>query len=611
MERSATTTQYRRCHLDATTYACPKTEGSNKTIQHQVEGGTIRATIFNDTYPNGRDIRTEQALEADIRTNQDYKCDIEIDYNNIGQITKEYSRHSGSVNYAYDGFGNLLSQTGTDRNVSYTYDVAGNITGITYPDGTSISREIDLAGRITSVTDWAGDSYQISYNAAGQIASLTSSTGLSYDAVYDGNRLVSKTWSDELDGVIASFENSYQDNGLLATDSKAMGDEPADTRDFQFTDNGALAAVNDTEITWDARLLTSTGNTALAYNAATSQLETATQESSATAYTYDQQGNRLSATTDGSVVGYQWNDLNQLTALDGTEYLYGANGIRTSVDGNQQVYDQDLKLLADGQMKYLWSPDGALLAQAPLGSTDSTQTQQAATDGMNSVYAVLDSQMAVLAKYSYTAFGERTLTAGADVSTMGYTSEQHDASGLIYLRYRYMDPTIGQFISVDPMLNSTLDAYGYASGNPLQVTDPLGLFSWGEVGSWLYDNAGTISTVLSVAAIAASATGVGAPVGLALGALSAGFAFTSAHKNFSEGNTAAGWLDVASGALGASAIVAGIKTSATVAKTIANGAQSRAQIKAATKVSETIRTSSDDASLGLLAATTAGKGVIC
>ena len=203
------------------------------------------------------------------------------------------------------------------------------------------------------------------------------------------------------------------------------------------------------------------------------RLATATQGSDTTSFTYDARGNRASSTVGSATTNYSWNRLGQLATLDGESFGYSANGIRMSVGTAQQVYDQGLKLLSDGKMKYLWGPNGELLAQAPLGSTDSTQTQQAVSDGMNSVYAVLDSQLDVLGEYSYTAFGERTLTAGTDASSMGFTSEQHDASGLVYLRYRYMDPTVGQFISVDPMLGSTLDAYGYASGNPLQMTDPL------------------------------------------------------------------------------------------------------------------------------------------
>lgn len=42
---------------------------------------------------------------------------------------------------------------------------------------------------------------------------------------------------------------------------------------------------------------------------------------------------------------------------------------------------------------------------------------------------------------------------------------------------RWYDPVTGQFLSVDPEFNATLDAYGYADENPLDGTDPSGLAS--------------------------------------------------------------------------------------------------------------------------------------
>jgi RHS repeat-associated protein len=49
-------------------------------------------------------------------------------------------------------------------------------------------------------------------------------------------------------------------------------------------------------------------------------------------------------------------------------------------------------------------------------------------------------------------------------------------SGLIYLRARYYDPATGQFLSRDPLVAMTGEAYGYAGDNPLNGTDPSGLF---------------------------------------------------------------------------------------------------------------------------------------
>lgn len=50
-------------------------------------------------------------------------------------------------------------------------------------------------------------------------------------------------------------------------------------------------------------------------------------------------------------------------------------------------------------------------------------------------------------------------------------------TGLIYLRARYYDPATAQFLSRDPAVASTRGAYGYTGGDPLNASDPSGLFT--------------------------------------------------------------------------------------------------------------------------------------
>jgi hypothetical protein len=51
----------------------------------------------------------------------------------------------------------------------------------------------------------------------------------------------------------------------------------------------------------------------------------------------------------------------------------------------------------------------------------------------------------------------------------------------MYLRARTYHPTTGQFTSVDPLQSLTRAPYNYAFDNPLNVGDPTGLFSIGEI----------------------------------------------------------------------------------------------------------------------------------
>ena len=48
----------------------------------------------------------------------------------------------------------------------------------------------------------------------------------------------------------------------------------------------------------------------------------------------------------------------------------------------------------------------------------------------------------------------------------------------MFLNNRYHDPTLGTFISVDPLVAQTGEAYIYASGNPTTHSDPTGLCTY-------------------------------------------------------------------------------------------------------------------------------------
>ena len=46
---------------------------------------------------------------------------------------------------------------------------------------------------------------------------------------------------------------------------------------------------------------------------------------------------------------------------------------------------------------------------------------------------------------------------------------------LVYLNNRYHDPTLGMFVSVDPLVTITGEAYIYGAANPIRFSDPTGL----------------------------------------------------------------------------------------------------------------------------------------
>ena len=56
-----------------------------------------------------------------------------------------------------------------------------------------------------------------------------------------------------------------------------------------------------------------------------------------------------------------------------------------------------------------------------------------------------------------------------------------------FLYNRYHDPVLGRFISVDPLIDKTRDAYGYGNNNPITYSDPTGLEAYEGPGGRCYD----------------------------------------------------------------------------------------------------------------------------
>src|SRR5713226_8125760 len=141
----------------------------------------------------------------------------------------------------------------------------------------------------------------------------------------------------------------------------------------------------------------------------------------------------------------------------------------TSVAGGLPV------LLDDGTRKYVWGAAGLAY------SVDKTSAavQVYYTDGLGSVRAITDSTGSVVQTYQTDEFGIPTLSQGTSAQPFGYTGEQGDSTGLIYLRARMYDPLTGRFFQRDSHPGTrnaphSLSPFTYARNNPVAFTDPSG-----------------------------------------------------------------------------------------------------------------------------------------
>jgi RHS repeat-associated protein len=101
------------------------------------------------------------------------------------------------------------------------------------------------------------------------------------------------------------------------------------------------------------------------------------------------------------------------------------------------------------------------------------------TDALGSPVAETNEQAGVVQRTAYTPYGA---SIGAQKDGVGYTGHVMDGStGLTYMQQRYMDPTVGVFLSVDPIsaLSSPVRLFGryrYVANNPHRYYDPDGRF---------------------------------------------------------------------------------------------------------------------------------------
>lgn len=105
------------------------------------------------------------------------------------------------------------------------------------------------------------------------------------------------------------------------------------------------------------------------------------------------------------------------------------------------------------------------------------------TDALGSPVAVTNEAGQVIERTNWEPYGAAIGKPNYDGP--GYTGHVMDgATGLTYMQQRYYDPSIGRFLSVDPVTaygngdSRYFNRYWYAAGNPYKFTDPDGR-AWG------------------------------------------------------------------------------------------------------------------------------------
>lgn len=412
---------------------------------------------------------------------------VNMAYDALGRRTS-MTDGTGTGSYVWDSLGRLTRHTnGAGSQVSYGYDLAGRITTLTYPamagaGSRTVSREYDGSGRLSAVRDWGGRRFGFAYDANSNLVRQDYPNSAVATSSYDATNRVLSIVHAAGGNTIANLSYTRGGTGLVTSEN---GDgftyDPAD----RITN---AATPRPMSYGYDAgdnlkRIAVAGGETTdLAYDPA-HQLTSATvsggplQQSAS--FSYDANGNRTGRTGGGGSGVYAYDQANRLLAAGGTTYAYDGDGLRTAkVAGATQGFTWDVAeglplILQDGATSYVTGPRGLPLAQiSPLGGVAYYHSDQ-----LGSTRALTDASGAVVATYSYDAYGNVASSTGAALNPFRFVGQYtDDETGFVYLRARYYDPATGQFLTKDPVEGGSCNDYDYACADPINKFDLDGQF---------------------------------------------------------------------------------------------------------------------------------------
>jgi RHS repeat-associated protein len=468
--------------------------------------------------------------------------------NTIGRLTEQWNGQSccataGAEIFSYDPMGRVVLNTQytpamSYRPMSYTYDLAGNMSTFTDGVGETYTQTLDPAGRVTQLNSSWVDSQHPAV-----LAATDSSIGY-----YPFGALRKMNLGNNLTQTYA-FNKDLQPCRINANSSASVLGTCADAipsgnlQDFNYGFNLG-SSDNGNVMTW-----TGTGrqsfNRTYGYDSLNrlSTLSSPSDPNGCTglSWTIDSWGNRTDQTvTGGSCRGfhqainaqnrlanspYQYDAAGNLIADGIHTYTYDAENLLISVDsGATATYLYDAtgrrvqKAVASGQTQYIYDlsgnvaseldqnlnwknayvrMNGALFAQYTVGSP---RTTFILADHLGSARLLTDMNQSVVQNLDYLPFGELN-SSDSGISTHEFTGDEQDAETALahtwFRQYsssmgRWMTPDPAGLAAVDPTNPQSWNRYAYVIGDPIDLIDPWGLCSPGAicVTAWGYGGGG-------------------------------------------------------------------------------------------------------------------------
>ncbi|MFD7860312.1 RHS repeat domain-containing protein [Streptomyces microflavus] len=601
----------------------------------------------------GRTVETWTSPKDDPDTKQDH---VRTSYDPVtGGVSAQWidGDEAGSkITYALYPDGTVRERTDPGgKKTAYTYTDDKRVASVTDHTGAVTRYAYDAkSGRMIQAVQSRGDKElaKVSYrhDASGRLAGIDRGNGAGSTYTYNDAGLPTGEKHTEHGGdVIAEHAYTYTPDRKLATDTATVREMDGTTNStataHTYDAEGRLSLTHVTggDVPGEGILVSRTAYTHdLASNLTEQQTTTrandGTEKTSTTRYTVDAETSRTTAVTiDGQEKPQSYDTAGRLTqAADGTRHTYNATGQLTetrTLDGTTVTNTYNAAgeratqtTVKDGRENTLTFHPGTetdqngTTATHLMGSTRETRTITPA-DGQDPQTAyylsnrrgdkthTLDTSGTETSHTAYTDHGipqdgrdtgNQPLPARTGAITenpYGYAGEYTTPTGHQILGTRWYDPKAAAFTTPDTPTAGMLNPYTYATGDPVNHTDPTGQ-SPEDAWNWFNDNILSwegmpyLDVALAglgiAAATIASAGTMTAPLAIAL---AAGIATTTAATDQIWTNTTGeGFLpdDVRTG-FDVAALAGGI-TGAGVGGGIAGGVAGRKISQIAKKATE-------------------------
>ncbi|QBG97362.1 type IV secretion protein Rhs [Xanthomonas oryzae] len=353
---------------------------------------------------------------------------------------------SGTLSWSYDNFDQVATANSPQGTITYGYDAAGRRKSMQAATQAEVVYAYDNADRLTGITQGA-EKVSFAYDNANRLTTQTLPNQVQTVYTYNNaDQVTGMAWGKAGQPALGSLGYGYNTVGQLIaqTGTHAPQALPAASSGNTFDDNNRQISANNVALSYDeSGNLLSDGSRIYVWDDRDRLSQIQQGGTTIASFSYDALGRRSAKTEGGTSTQYLYDGLNAVQEAQGS----AINPILTGLGIDQRYARND----TGGRAYFL-------------------------TDLLGSTRLLTNITGNTVQRYDYDPYGNTTKTSTAYTNPYQYTGREHDLNGLYYYRARYYQPWLGRFISEDPIqLAAGPNSYLYVSGNPVSLTDPLGL----------------------------------------------------------------------------------------------------------------------------------------